>query len=120
MNALFDRNCNVVAWMDDKYVFDKNLVWIGFINGDYFFKSDCNWIGGFVNHTIVDKNGKAIAWEEGFAPHSTLPQLIPLRPLKPLNPLRPLQPLQPLRPLRPLDPLGGWSQLSWSDMLQIK
>lgn len=118
MNAIFDKKCILVAWLyEDKYIFDKDMRWIGFIQDEYIFNNRCRWLGGFYKHTVVDKAGKAIAWEEGYSPRSRLSLITPLIPLIPLTPLNPLTPLTPLTPLIPLVPQGGWSALSWDNFL---
>lgn len=120
MKAVFDKNCNCVAWYNPSsgMVFDKNVQWVGFVEKNNFFAKNTNWLGGLYDGTFVDKSGKPVAWIEGYSPRGTFPLQIPLRPLMPLTPLTPLQPLMPLRPLRPLTPIGGWSRLLWSEYLR--
>ena len=117
MIAVFDKNCNCVAWYDVESgnVFDSETNWIGFVRDGYFFSRTAGWLGGFVNGSYLDRKGKPVGWLKGSTPCSTQPLNRPLRPLRPLTPLRPLRPLAPLRPLCPLTPLGGWSNLTWNE-----
>jgi len=118
MIPIFDRNTNLVAWFDGENIFDLRLNWVAFHSGGHFFSPfSLHWLGPFHDGSLLDQNGKPVAWLEGSSPIGTLRPLSPLSPLRPLQPLRPLTPLQPLRPLMPLVPLGGWSQLSWGEWL---
>lgn len=119
MKAIFDKNCDLVGWYDNKnnMIFDTEMRWVGFVVSGYIFYRTSTWLGGYYEGSINDKQGKPVAWVDGNQPRGTLPLMRPLRPLRPLTPLRPLRPLRPLHPLRPLTPLGGWSRLSWKEFL---
>lgn len=116
MKAIFDRDCKCVGWYNenDGMIYDTEMKWIGFISRNNFFSTNTIWLGGFFQGSMVDKQGRVVAWVEGNRPQGTLPLQCPLRPLKPLTPLRPLR---PLRPLKPLMPLGGWSRLNWREYI---
>lgn len=118
MNAIFDKRCRLVGWINkrDKNIFGTDMRWLGFVDDDYVFTSTCKWVGGWNKGTIVDKHGKAVAWENGCEPEGTNALLQPLTPLRPLTPLTPLTPLIPLMPLMSLTPIGGWSNLEWSTL----
>lgn len=115
MNAIFDKNCRHVGWINqkDQMIFDTNMRWLGFIKNKYVFTSACRWVGGWIEGTLVDPSGRPVAWEQGYIPRGTLALVRPMTPLRPLIPLTPLRPLTPLTPLVPLTPLGGWSKLEW-------
>ena len=119
MKAVFDKNCNCVAWYNeiDGMVYNIEMQWIGFVSKNYFFSKTTEWYGGMLNGTFVDKLGKPVAWIQGYLPVGTGQLMYPLRPMRPLTPLRPLRPLAPLRPLTPLTPLGGWSACSWNEFV---
>ena len=110
MIAVFDKNCNFVAWYDSENgnVFDSETQWIGFVRNSHFFSRAAEWLGGFNSGTFLDRSGKPVGWIEGATPRPTQSLLRPLRPLRPLT---------PLRPLRPQTPLGGWSRLSWNEYI---
>ena len=122
MKAIFDRNCNCVGWYNEsnEMVFDCETKWVGFVKQTYFFSNHSNWLGALINGSFVDKNGRPVAWVQGYSPRGSVRLARPLTPLCPLTPLRPLRPLTPLRPLRPLTPLGGWSSYSWNDYIKQK
>lgn len=118
MTPIFDQNAQLAGWFDGENIFDLNLEWVAFLSDDHFFSSNTlSWLGPIHDGSLLDRNGKPVAWLEGASPSGTLKPLTPLRPLKPLKPLRPLRPLNPLRPLKPLNPLGGWSTLVWNQWL---
>lgn len=119
MKAIFNKNCILVGWYDqkNKNVFSKELVWIGFTLNQYFFNLNRQWLGGIVNGTCVDKTGKPVAFIEGYAPIGCNKLMRPGMPYMPLRPLTPLCPLRPMTPLRPLMPLGGWSKIEWNEYI---
>lgn len=119
MKAVYDKNCNCVAWLDERTmnVFALDMRWIGFVDGKSFFSRDTRWLGGFSKGTFQDKWGRPVGWIFGVNPASTLPLMQPLTPLGPLTPLRPLRPPAPLRPAHPLAPLGGWSPFDWDSYI---
>lgn len=116
--AFFDKYSRLVGWINetDQMIYDTNIRWVGFAKNNYVFTTTCRWVGGFQNGTLIDKNGKPVAWNNGHNPTGTLPLTPPLTPLRPLIPLTPLRPLTPLKPLRPFTPVGGWSPMDWSDL----
>lgn len=115
MIAIFDRNSNLVGWFNnqDKNLYDQNMNWLGFANGGNIFNIGQRWLGGLRQGSIVDAEGRPVAWLDGNTPQGCAPLLAPIVPRKPLTPLRPLRPLTPLRPLIPFTPMGGWSKYSW-------
>ena len=118
MTPIFDQNAQLSGWFDGENIFDLNLEWAAFLSSGHFFSSNSlSWLGPMHNGSLLDRNGKPVAWLEGVSPSGTLKPLTPLRPLKPLKPLRPMKPLNPLKPLKPLNPLGGWSTLAWNQWL---
>jgi hypothetical protein len=115
---IYDLRTTQVAWFDGENIFDLGLRWIAFhSNGHFFSSSTLAWLGPFHDGSLLDRNGRPVAWLAGSNPSGTLKPLTPLKPLKPLTPLRPLQPLKPLNPLNPLTPLGGWSGVQWQQWL---
>jgi hypothetical protein len=119
MIAIFDQNSLLVGWASDDYenLFDTKIKWVGFMTASNVFRSDnLNWVGPFSGGNYYDTSGKPFAWSNSSI-QSMLKPLPPLRPLKPLKPLKPLRPLNPLKPLKPLTPLGGWSRLSFKQLL---
>jgi len=118
MTPIFDKNVQLAGWFDGENICDLGLNWVAFLSGDNFFSSkSLGWLGPMHEGSLLDRNGKPVAWLEGASPSGTLRPLTPLQPLRPLTPLQPLRPLNPLQPLRPLDPLGGWSHLEWGQWL---
>lgn len=118
MIPIFEKNCVCVGWYNtDGMVFGTNLQWLGFVRDKYFFSMELSWLGALANGTFVDKNGKPVAWLQGFQPKGTAHLVHPVRPIRPITPIRPIRPLQPLKPLKPLTPLGGWSEFSWNNYI---
>ena len=118
MTPIFDSEANLVAWFDGHHFFDLNQEWIAFAANDHIYSASRNtWLGPFHNGSLLDTNGKPVAWLQNTAPSGSLKPMKPPNPLKPLRPLRPLRPLQPLKPLQPLQPLGGWSQMRFAQWL---
>lgn len=118
MTPVFDRHANLVAWFDGQHLFDLNLEWVAFAhNGHFFSSSTLGWLGPLHQGSLLETNGRPVAWLQDSRPISAVKPLRPLKPLKPLTPLRPLRPLTPLKPLAPLAPLGGWSSMDWDEWL---
>jgi hypothetical protein len=119
MTPIFNKETTqLTAWVDDDgYIFSTNFEWIAFVEKDYVFSNNCRWLGGLYKGTIIDKDGRPVAWLENTIPQSTTSLLAPPIPLTPLSPLAPLNPLMPLKPLVPLTPLGGWSELNWKNFI---
>lgn len=119
MKAIFNKNCILVGWYDqrNRNVFNKELMWIGFMDNNYFFAIDRRWLGGVVNGTYVDKSGKPVAFIEGYSPIGCNKLMQPGMPYVPLHPMIPLRPLKPITPFRPLTPLGGWSKIEWDEYI---
>ena|SRR5712691_8292915 len=120
MKPLFSPSTELVAWIEPAaFVYDLAMRPVAFIsNGHAFSYPDNNaWLGPVDVFTLLDRNGKPVAFNPDHSPRGSLPPLTPLTPLVPLRPLTPLTPLTPLRPLQPLTPLGGWSTLTFDAWL---
>jgi hypothetical protein len=115
MTPVFDPGGNLVAWFDGQHFFDLHQNWIAFAANGHIFSANSNaWLGPLQDGSLLDINGRPVAWLQGATPTGTLKPMKPLKPLKPFKPLRPLRPLNPLKPLHPLQPLGGWSQMQFA------
>ena len=59
MSPLFDRNCNLVAWMteDRRNVFDTSMRWRAYIsNGHVWSAESGNWLGNISELTCRDRS----------------------------------------------------------------
>lgn len=118
MTPVFDSDSDLVAWFDGHHFFDLDQNWIAFTtNGNIFSAKTNAWLGPLNGGSLLDTNGKPVAWLQGTTPSGMLKPLTPLNPIRPITPLRPLRPLQPLKPLHPLNPLGGWSYMKFAQWL---
>jgi hypothetical protein len=121
MTPFFDRNSNLVGWLnnDNKHIFDTKLNWVAFVsnNGSIWTVGKKTWVGNLYGTNIRDTNGKSAFWNSQTAISNSLKPLRPLNPLTPLKPLKPLKFLNPLKPLKPLTPLGGWPDMSWEQFI---
>ncbi len=121
LQALFDRYCTHVGWLErDRYIFDKDLNWVAFMDEGTAWSTDLlSWIGK-VNGTIcLDKEGRVVAWGigqrvTGDPSIQKKPKVTPRLPEPPTGMLRPQIPSPPI----PAMPLLGWSPKSFSEWLQ--
>ncbi len=106
MQAIIDKNCDLVGWLNGNHLFNTNMDWIAFHTNNHFFSADnLNWLGAFNSGTLLDTNGKVVAWIMGTSPQGTM------------RPMRPMRPMTPMRPMRPMTPMGGWSNLNFNQWL---
>jgi hypothetical protein len=120
MLPLFDQETELVGWLNtnDGNVFDTEMGWIAFVqNGHAWSAETGNWLGSVNGLTMLDQDGRPVAWSTKQAPQGTMKPPTPPPPMMPLTPLTPLNPLNPLQPMRPLIPIGGWSDMSWEEWI---
>ena len=120
MIALFDCHSHLVGWLreSDEKIFDTQMHWVAFVHNGYIFSSHCHWLGGYKNETIIDQDGKAVAWIRGHSPRSTAHLSHPATPAIPATPATPARPATPATPTIPATPAGGWSHLDWLSFLK--
>src|ERR1700739_1749806 len=110
MEALFDANGEVYAWLHDSgkiYGLDgENLA---FIDRNSVYDWAGAHVGWWADGHIRDSKGAVFLFS---ADATHLGILKPMRSLRPLQPLRQLSPWKPLRGVRPLKPLKvpAWSR----------
>jgi hypothetical protein len=74
MQAIIDKNCDLVGWLNGNHLFNTNMDWIAFHTNNHFFSADnLNWLGAFNSGTLLDTNGKVVAWI--------------MRPMRPMTPM---------------------------------
>lgn len=120
MEPLFDKNCSLVAWIEDyKYIFDIHMNWIAFVVEDNVFASkNCEWLGPINDYNCLDKTGKVVAWNPDHEVKGSSVPYTPYTPYKPYAPHTPYTPCTPYTPYTPYTPLGGWSKLKWEDWIK--
>ena len=121
MEPLFDRHCELVAWVDPlHHIFDTEMNWIAYISGGQAWSAETgNWCGPVPGLICLDQSGKVVAWnpEEQVAGTAIPPR--PPRAVRAARPARPARPAKPARPARPATPTGGWSDESiWAWLSQ--
>ena len=46
MQAIIDKNCDLVGWLNGNHLFNTNMDWIAFHTNNHFFSADnLNWVG---------------------------------------------------------------------------
>lgn len=120
MLPLFDRNVELIGWLQDtRNVWNLGLNWVAWVDdGNVFSTTTHGWCGPLNGTSCCDREGRVVAWNPEQGPVGTMPPFAPPAPLVPLTPLTPLMPLMPLTPLVPLTPMSGWSSLSFEQWLQ--
>ena len=94
MQAIIDKNCDLVGWLYGNHLFNTNMDWVAFHTNNHFFSADnINWLGTFNSGSLLDTNGKVVAWIIGCSPQGTM------------------------RPMRPMVPMEGWSDLNFNQWL---
>ena len=111
MLPLFDRNGDLVGWIDGgRHIYDENLDWRAYvIDGHAWSSNTGNWLGPVVDETCLDKNGHPVTWTPGqsFGDLSQLQR--PPRASRIPRPPRPRLPTHMTRPAAHGAPPGGWS-----------
>ena len=121
MLPLFDQETELVGWLNanDGNVFDTEVQWVAFVqNGHAWSAETGNWLGAVNGITMLDQDGRPVAWSTEQAPKGTMKPPTPPPPMMPLKPLTPLNPFNPLQPMHPLIPIGGWSDMSWEEWIK--
>ncbi|UOK57383.1 hypothetical protein MGI18_23175 [Bacillus sp. OVS6] len=117
MEALFDKDCQLVAWLDaeNENIFDTNMNWIAFLSEDNIFSSTTKkWLGVYNKLACYDTTGRIVAWnpESPFEGMGTPNR--PYSPYTPYTPYTPYKPYTPYTPYRPNTPYRGWSEISFN------
>ncbi|KYG35594.1 4-fold beta flower protein [Bacillus gaemokensis] len=119
MQPLYDRNCNLVAWLDEEekiYIFDTNMNWIAFVcKHNVFTTKNAKWLGPVKNGTFFDTKGQVVLWNPDSPIESIGTPNAPYPPYIPYTPYRPARPYTPATPYTPGTPRNGWSKLTVSD-----
>jgi hypothetical protein len=116
---MFNRSCDLCAWMDGEYLYDTDLQWLGFVYDEHMWTSDENmiWLGPVREGVLMDQSGRVVLWTRGVHVSGEAAVYQPGRPYRPPRPQRPPRPNRPPRPERPPRPGGGWSPLSFEEWL---
>lgn len=120
MTPIFDKNSDLVAWVsnNNKHIFDTSMNWIAFISSNNVFSEDSKiWLGPIIDGSILDRNGKVVAWIKDTNPKGTMRPMTPMQPMTPMRPMRPMHPMTPMRPMRKMTPIGGWSEYNFKQWL---
>lgn len=121
MEPLFDKNCELVAWIDPlNHIFDTEMKWIAYISGGHAWSAETgNWCGPVLGLICLDQSGKVVAWNPNEHIVGTAKPARPARAARVARPARPARPSRPARPARPATPTGGWSsQTIWEWLSQ--
>jgi hypothetical protein len=115
MQPLFDRECELVAWLDPlRNIFDTQMNWVAFISSGHAWSAETgNWLGAVPGLICLDQSGRVVAWNPRERVAGTARPAKPARAAKAARPGRPAVPAQPARPGRPATPSGGWSESSF-------
>ncbi len=122
MIALFDKDCDLVGWMKDSHdhIFDTEMNWVAYIrNGHAWSAETGNWYGPVNGYNCLDQNGKVVAWSPNQTVQGSVRPVKPVRAVRAVRPVRPVRPVKPVRPVRPVTPIGGWSDLSFMDWVNL-
>ena len=78
MEPLFDRNCELVAWIDPlRNIFDTDLNWVAYIRNGHAWSSDTgNWLGPVPGVLCLDQTGKVVAWNSKERVHELIDSYI--------------------------------------------
>lgn len=116
LRPLFDKKCNLVAWIDpDKYIFDTKLKWVAYIyDGHAWSCKNGNWLGPVHGLLCLNKAGKPIAWNPDEPIYGTKRPDRPARAARPPRYGHYPKPTRPSRPAHPAMPAGGWARGSIS------
>ncbi len=108
---LFDKNSNLVAWVqDDRHIFDTSMKWIAFIEKGHVWSADNGeWLGVFMDKYCTDKQGRVFAWGDRTKIRGCIRPTTPTRPTRATRPCMPTRPTTPTRPTIPVRPVFGWS-----------
>ena len=121
MNALFNKNTYLVAWLSDdrKHIFDTEMNWIAFVADDLRVWNVRNhsWQGHLYGNNIRDFNGRTLFWNPDTQIKNTAKPFKPFKPFIPFRPFKPFKPFTPFRPFKPFEPIGGWSHLTINDFI---
>jgi hypothetical protein len=118
LKPLFDKNSKHVAWIDnDGYIFNTQMHWCGFIDSDFVFSPRSKYLGFYIEESIVDRNGNAVAHITDSYPISISMPPVPPIPPSPPAPSIPHIPSNPPAPPFQTTPIGGWSALSWINFI---
>lgn len=117
--AMFNRGCDLCAWMHDGYLFDPDLDWLAFEYDGHLWTADQNtiWLGPYRKGVTMDQSGRVVLWARGVHVSGESAVYHPARPYRPPRPERPPRPNLPPRPEPPPRPGGGWSPLSFEEWL---
>jgi len=115
MEAIFNRNGIVVAWLQNGEIFNLHGNNIGFINFDSVRNLNSEYKGNFTNGFFRDRNGNAVAFINGAnnGPLPPIPQIPPVPPIPNIPNIHPIPSIPPIPPL----PSWNWSHLSWNEFI---
>lgn len=121
MFALFDKDCDLVGWIEpDRHLFDADMNWVAYISGGNAWSAETgNWLGAAPGLLLRDQSGRPVAWNPKEQVTGTARPARPARAARAARPARPTRPARPARPVRPATPAGGWSPMSfWAWLAQ--
>lgn len=112
MEPLFDKDCELVGWIDPmRHIFDTDVNWVAYIsNGHAWSSKTGNWLGPVLGLLCLDQAGKVVVWNPKEQVKGTARPARPARAARVARPARPAKPARPARPAIPATPTGGWSQ----------
>ncbi len=115
MLAMFDRNSDLVGWMDPgRHIWDTDVNWIAYIAGGHAWSAATgNWLGPINGVNCLDHSGRVVAWNPAGTVAGTARPARPARAARAARPARPARPARLARPARPAVPAGGWSSLTF-------
>lgn len=120
MHWLFDKNSELVWWINWQFIYDISLNWVAYLstqdNSVWNIEWKRIWVAYWDN--IRDIYGKTIFFNPNTNIYNTLPIIKPIKPLKPIAQIKPLKPLEPLKPLQPIAPLWWRSSVSYNDRIK--
>ncbi|MEL4456940.1 4-fold beta flower protein [Lutimonas vermicola] len=115
MQAIYNRQGQVVAWLNGKDLYDIKGNFIGFFIGHAVYNSNATYSGILNQSFFRDIDGRVVAFMNGAKNGPALPSL-KSKPSRPIKKPRPSTKVAPPPP-SPKPPKFGWSKLQWEDFM---
>lgn len=116
MEAIFDKNGQVVGWLDGNTILDRNFQHQAFLNNDNIYNYSGVYLGHFLTGFFRGKNGNSVAFIKGASngPGTPIPSIPPVPAIPSIPPMTPIPEIPPIAPIATM----SWSSSTFNDFLK--